>query len=150
MRAETKQRFGEWYDTITYGEKRRYGGFIAWLYFDSLFASIPYSVLMIAVYFILQPLVGSDANADVVTPLWVMTGVLLVQTVLYALIRRKSYLDICVGHSQAQLKEKLRIGDRLKKLSMGFYATHDAGSLSTLLVRDYEEIENMQWWAISL
>lgn len=143
MKAETKQRISEWYGTITYGEKRRYSGFIAWLYFDSLFASIPYSVLMIAVYFILQPLVGSDTNADVVTPLWLMTGVLLVQTVLYALIRRKSYLDICVGHSQAQLKEKLRIGDRLKKLSMGFYATHDAGSLSTLLVRDYEEIENM-------
>lgn len=143
MKAETRQRIGEWYDTITYGEKRRYGGFIAWLYFDSLFASIPYSVLMIAVYFILQPLVGGDTNVDVATPLWVMTGVLLVQTILYALIRRKSYLDICVGHSQAQLKEKLRIGDRLKKLSMGFYATHDAGSLSTLLVRDYEEIENM-------
>ena len=74
MRAETKQRFGEWYDTITYGEKRRYGGFIAWPYFDSLFASIPYSVLMIAVYFLLQPLLGSNTGADVVSPLWVMTG----------------------------------------------------------------------------
>lgn len=134
---------GEWYDTITYGERRRYGGFVAWLYFDSLFASIPYSVLMIAVYVILEPIIGGDGSLDVTSPLWVMTGVLLVQTILYALIRRKSYLDVCVGHSQAQLKEKLRIGDRLKKLSMGFFASHDAGSLSTLLVRDYEEIENL-------
>lgn len=48
-----------------------------------------------------------------------------------------------MGHSEAQQNEKIGIGDKLKALPMGFFATHDAGSLSTLLVRDYEEIESL-------
>ena len=82
-------------------------------------------------------------NAFEQKPFWILTGILLVQTAVYALVRRKSYLDICVGHVSAQQEEKLRMGDKLKTLPMGFFATHDAGELSTLLMRNYEEIENL-------
>ena len=43
----------------------------------------------------------------------------------------------------AQQNEKLKIGDQLKTLPMGFFSTHDAGELSTLLMRNYEEIESL-------
>lgn len=42
-----------------------------------------------------------------------------------------------------QQQEKLNLGDKLKSLPMGFFADHDAGELSTLLMRNYEEIENL-------
>lgn len=135
-------KMAKWWDIITYGDSRKYSKFIAWLFLDSFVASIPSSILMVAVYYLLAPILDST-KAYEQTPFWILVGILLVQTICYAVIRRKSYLDICVGHVSAQQNEKLRLGDKLKTLPMGYFATHDAGELSTLLMRNYEEIENL-------
>ncbi|MCR5205415.1 MAG: ABC transporter ATP-binding protein/permease [Lachnospiraceae bacterium] len=137
-----KEKFKRWKDIVTYGDSGKYARFIAWLFFDSFIASIPSSILMIAVYYFLAPVLDNSLAYEQ-KPFWILVGILAVQTVLYAIVRRKSYLDICVGHVSAQQEEKLRLGDKLKTLPMGFFATHDAGELSTLLMRNYEEIENL-------
>ncbi|MBR4342991.1 MAG: ABC transporter ATP-binding protein [Lachnospiraceae bacterium] len=137
-----KDKFKRWRDIVTYSDSRKYGKFIAWLFFDSFIASIPSSILMIAVYYFLAPVLDKSYAYEQ-KPFWILVGILAVQTILYAIVRRKSYLDICVGHVSAQQEEKLRLGDKLKTLPMGFFATHDAGELSTLLMRNYEEIENL-------
>ncbi len=142
MKESFKNRFSKWFDIVTYGDKAKYIRFIIWLFIDSFVASIPSGVMMVAIYLLLAPIMTDTAVYEQ-KPLWILVGILLVQTLLYALVRRKTYLDICVGHSEAQQNEKIRFGDKLKALPMGFYATHDAGSISTLLVRDYEEIENL-------
>ncbi|MBQ8967446.1 ABC transporter ATP-binding protein [Ruminococcus sp.] len=131
-----------WWDTITYGDSKKYGKFIAWLFFDSLVASIPSSIMMIAVYYFLAPVLDKT-KAYEQKSFWVLAGILLAQTIAYAIVRRKSYLDICVGHVSAQQEDKLRLGDKLKTLPMGFFADHDAGEISTLMMRNYEEIENL-------
>ena len=137
-----KEHFSKWLDIITYGDRKKYSKFVAWLFLDSFVASIPSSILMIAVYLFLAPVLDSSQCYEQKS-FWILTGILIIQTVLYAIVRRKSYLDICVGHVSAQQEEKLRLGDKLKTLPMGFFATHDAGELSTLLMRNYEEIENL-------
>ena len=137
-----REKFAKWWDIITYGDSGKYTKFIAWLFLDSFVASIPSSVLMVAVYYLLAPILDSS-KAYEQTPFWILVGIVLVQTICYAVVRRKSYLDICVGHVSAQQNEKLRLGDKLKTLPMGYFATHDAGELSTLLMRNYEEIENL-------
>lgn len=142
MKESFKNRFSKWFDIVTYGDKAKYIRFIIWLFIDSFVASIPSGVMMVAIYLLLAPIMTDTAVYEQ-KPLWILVGILLVQTLIYALVRRKTYLDICVGHSEAQQNEKIRFGDKLKALPMGFYATHDAGSISTLLVRDYEEIENL-------
>ena len=137
-----RERFRKWKDIITYGDSQKYVRFIAWLFLDSFVASIPSSVLMCAVYLFLSPILDSSMAYEQ-KPFWILVGILAVQTIAYAIVRRKSYLDICVGHVSAQQEEKLRLGDKLKTLPMGFFATHDAGELSTLMMRNYEEIENL-------
>ncbi len=137
-----REKFAKWWNIITYGDSGKYTGFIAWLFLDSFVASIPSSVLMVAVYYLLAPILDSS-KAYEQKPFWMLVGILVVQTIAYAIVRRKSYLDICVGHVSAQQEEKLRIGDKLKTLPMGYFATHDAGELSTLMMRNYEEIENL-------
>ena len=137
-----REKFAKWWNIITYGDSRKYAKFIAWLFLDSFVASIPSSVLMVAVYYLLAPILDSTKAYDQ-KPFWVLVGILLVQTICYAAVRRKSYLDICVGHVSAQQSDKLRLGDKLKTLPMGYFATHDAGELSTLMMRNYEEIENL-------
>lgn len=137
-----REHFSKWLDIITYGDKRKYVKFILWLFLDSFVASIPSSILMCAVYFFLAPVLDKTSAYEQ-KPFWILTGILLIQTVAYAIVRRKSYLDICVGHVTLQQQEKLSLGDKLKSLPMGFFADHDAGELSTLLMRNYEEIENL-------
>ena len=137
-----REHFSKWLDIITYGDKRKYVKFILWLFLDSFVASIPSSILMCAVYFFLAPVLDKTSAYEQ-KPFWILTGILLIQTVAYAIVRRKSYLDICVGHVTLQQQEKLGLGDKLKSLPMGFFADHDAGELSTLLMRNYEEIENL-------
>lgn len=137
-----REKLAKWWDIITYGDSGKYTKFIAWLFLDSFVASIPSSVLMVAVYYLLAPILDST-KAYEQKPFWILAGILLIQTIAYAIVRRKSYLDICVGHVSAQQNEKLRLGDKLKTLPMGYFATHDAGELSTLLMRNYEEIENL-------
>jgi len=137
-----REHFSKWLDIITYGDRGRYLKFVLWLFLDSFVASIPSSVLMIAVYYFLAPVLDKTAAYEQ-KPFWILTGILLLQTALYAIVRRKSYLDICVGHVSMQQQEKLDLGDKLKSLSMGFFADHDAGELSTLMMRNYEEIENL-------
>lgn len=137
-----REKLAKWWNVITYGDSGKYTKFIAWLFLDSFVASIPSSVLMIAVYCLLAPVLDSS-KAYEQAPFWILTGILLVQTAAYAVVRRKTYLDICVGHVSAQQADKLRLGDKLKSLPMGYFETHDAGELSTLLMRNYEEIENL-------
>jgi len=137
-----REHFSKWLDIITYGDKKKYVKFILWLFLDSFVASIPSSILMCAVYFFLAPVLDKTSAYEQ-KPFWILTGILLIQTVAYAIVRRKSYLDICVGHVSMQQQEKLNLGDKLKSLPMGFFADHDAGELSTLLMRNYEEIENL-------
>ena len=137
-----REKFAKWWNIITYGDSGKYTKFIAWLFLDSFVASIPSSVLMVAVYYLLAPILDSTKAYDQ-KPFWVLVGILLVQTICYAAVRRKSYLDICVGHVSAQQSDKLRLGDKLKTLPMGYFATHDAGELSTLMMCNYEEIENL-------
>ncbi len=137
-----RESFAKWRDIITYGDSGKYMRFIAWLLFDSFVASIPSGVMMCAVYLLLAPVLDKT-QAYEQKPFWVLVGILLLQTIIYALVRRKSYLDICVGHVSMQQEEKLRLGDKLKTLPMGFFSDHDAGELSTLLMRNYEEIENL-------
>ena len=137
-----REYFSKWLDIITYGDKKKYVKFILWLFLDSFVASIPSSILMCAVYFFLAPVLDKTSAYEQM-PFWILTGILVLQTIAYAIVRRKSYLDICVGHVSMQQQEKLDLGDKLKSLPMGFFEDHDAGELSTLLMRNYEEIENL-------
>ena len=92
-----REKLAKWWDIITYGDSRKYTKFIAWLFLDSFAASIPSSILVVTVYYLLAPILDSS-KAYEQKPFWILVGILLVQTICYAVVRRKSYLDICVGH----------------------------------------------------
>lgn len=132
----------KWISIITYENEKSYAKFLAWLLLDSFVASIPYSVLMVAVYLILMPVISTQTKDQGYKSCWILVAVLLVHTLIYAVVRRKSYLDICVGHSLAAKEDKIKVAQHLKGLPMGYFASHDAGELSTLMSRGYEEIEN--------
>ena len=132
--------FRDWFHTMTLGQTKKYIKLLIWCLFDSFVVSIPYAVLVMAVYVLLIP-VASPFMALPVNRIWILTGVLIAQFIGYLFIRKKSYLDFCIGFAGTTKTSRIEMGEHLRKLSMGFFSARDAGDLSTVLLRDYTEIE---------
>ena len=128
-----------WLNKITFGETKKILRMCAWNFFDGFWAAIPYGVMLMAIYLLLLPLSGGALH---MAPLWVLCGVLLVQLIGYLFIRRKTYIDICVGMADTTKSARLRLGEHLRRLPMGFYGKRNAGDLSTVLLRDFNQSEN--------
>ena len=130
----------EWFHTMTLGQTKLYVKLWLWCLFDSFVVSIPYAVLVMAVYVLLMPIAvpGISLPTD---RIWILMGILIAQFIGYLFVRKKSYLDFCIGFAGATKVSRIQMGEHLRKLSMGFFSDRDAGDLSTVLLRDYTEIE---------
>lgn len=125
---------------MTLGQTKKYMKLLIWCLFDSFVVSIPYAVMVMAVYVFLMP-VASPGTSLPVDRVWILLGILIAQFVGYLFIRKKSYLDFCIGFAGTTKTSRIEMGEHLRKLSMGFFSARDAGDLSTVLLRDYTEIE---------
>lgn len=132
----------EWFNMLSFGNTKRYTKLILWFLLDSLVATLPFGVMVMAVYVLLMPIMD-QADLLPVGKLWLLTGILLVQFFAYYLIRKKSYLDSCIGMAGTIRKSRIAMGEHLRILPMGFYNNRDAGDLSTVLLRDYTTVENL-------
>ena len=133
--------FKEWFNTMTLGQTKKYLRLLLWCLFDSFVVSIPYAVMVLAVYVLLTPIASPDQQLPL-ERIWILVGILALQFVSYLFVRKKSYLDFCIGFAGTTKTSRIEMGEHLKKLSMGFFSNRDAGDLSTVLLRDYSEIEN--------
>lgn len=130
----------EWFHTMTLGQTKLYVKLWLWCLFDSFVVSIPYAVLVMAVYVLLMPIAAPGISLPT-DRIWILMGILISQFIGYLFVRKKSYLDFCIGFAGATKVSKIQMGEHLRKLSMGFFSDRDAGDLSTVLLRDYTEIE---------
>lgn len=135
------KKFRTWFHTITFGETKRYFKLALWNFLDSFVVTIPYSVMLLAIYLLLIPITQPGAPLPV-NRLWILCGVLLLQTAVYYFVSRKTYIDICVGFAETSKNARLSMGEHLRRLPMGFFGRRDAGDLSTILLRDYAEVES--------
>lgn len=136
------RKFKKWFKTITFGETKKYIKLTAWNFLDSFIMTIPYAVMLLAIYLLLMP-ISSQGVALPTNRLWMLCGILVLQIILYYFVRRKTYIDICVGFADTTKNARISMGEHLKKLPMGFFGRRDAGDLSTVLLRDYTEVENL-------
>ncbi len=134
--------FKTWFQTITFGETKKYIRLTLWNFLDSFAVTIPYAVMLLSIYLLLMPL-SEPGYTLPVSRLWILCGILPVQTLLYYFIRRKTYIDVCVGFAGTTKNARISMGEHLRRLSMGFFGRRDAGDLSTVLLRDYTEVENL-------
>ncbi|PYG89402.1 ATP-binding cassette subfamily B protein [Ruminiclostridium sufflavum DSM 19573] len=135
-------RFKKWFHTITFGETKKYAALTLWNFLDSFVVTIPYAVMLLSIYLFLIPL-AQPGEALPENRLWILCGILLAQIIVYYFIRRRTYIAICVGFAGTAKIARISMGEHLRRLSMGFFGRRDAGDLSTVLLRDYTEVENL-------
>jgi len=136
------KKFKKWFQVITFGETKKYIQLSLWNFLDSFVVTIPYAVMLIAIYLLLMPLAAPE-NPLPKNRLWILCTILFLQTFLYFFIRRKTYLDGCIGFAETSKKARISMGEHLRRLPMGFFGRRDAGDLSTVLLRDYTEVESL-------
>ena len=132
----------KWFSILSFGDKEKYIKLLLWFVVDSIVATIPYGIVIIAIYFLLGPIEGTSAGIDA-SQLWKIVIVLLIQAVVYLFVRMKSYIMSCCGMAEGMKKSRIDMGEHLRKLSLGFFSRRDTGELSTVLLRDFATIENL-------
>ena len=132
----------KWFSILSFGDKEKYIKLLLWFVVDSIVATIPYGIVIIAIYFLLGPIEGTSTEIDA-SPLWKIVIVLLIQAVVYLFVRMKSYIMSCCGMAEGMKKSRIDMGEHLRKLSLGFFSRRDTGELSTVLLRDFATIENL-------
>ncbi|MDD3416560.1 MAG: ABC transporter ATP-binding protein [Lachnospiraceae bacterium] len=132
----------EWFSMLSFGNTKRYRNITLWFLFDSIAATIPYGIAVMAIYYLLLPIGAGNIQMQT-KPLWILVGILLIQFISYFFIRKKSYIDSCVGMSETMKRSRIDMGEHLRILPMGFFDKRDAGDLSTVLLRDYTTVENL-------
>ena len=80
----------EWFSTMTLGQTKLYIKLWLWCLFDSFVVSIPYAVLVMAVYVLLIP-ISSPGMALPTDRIWILMGILIAQFIAYLFVRKKSY-----------------------------------------------------------
>lgn len=132
----------EWFQMMTLGQPYKYLRLMLWCLFDSIVMSIPYGLMLGAVYYLLAPL-AQPGTALPTTTLWLLVGGFLVQLIAYFFIRQKTYIDASTGYAGIIKDSQITLGEHLRQLSMGFYSARDAGDLSTVLLRDYQTVGDL-------
>ena len=106
--------FRQWFQTMTLGQTKKYMKLLAWSLFDSFVVSIPYAVMVMAIYLFLIPVLYPGEKLPL-NRIWILVGILLAQFVGYLFIRRKSYLDFCIGFAGTTQTSRLQMGEHLRK-----------------------------------
>ena len=132
----------EWLQMMTLGQPYKYLRLMLWCLFDSIVMSIPYGLMLGAVYYLLVPLAQPGTDLPT-TALWLLVGGFLVQLIAYFFIRQKTYIDASTGYAGIIKDSQITLGEHLRQLSMGFYSARDAGDLSTVLLRDYQTVGDL-------
>lgn len=134
-------RLMETLNRLTLRRPGNYFKMTGWRMLDTMVSSLPSGIMLVAVYVLLQPVAVPGSTLDV-GALWMCLAALCVQTVLSYLSSKKMYILTCAGTADIVLEARLAMGEKLRRLPMGFYNRRDAGDLTSVLMRDYKTVEN--------
>lgn len=126
---------------LTLDHPENYFRMTLWRILDSIASSLPAGIMIAAVWFFLEPITDPARSLNV-GGLGVCLAALAVQCVLSYLTSRKIYYFGGAGTADIVKEAQLELGEKLRRLPLGFYNRHDAGDLSSVLLRDYSTVEH--------
>ncbi|MFV0413081.1 MAG: ABC transporter ATP-binding protein [Oscillospiraceae bacterium] len=135
------RKFKKWLLKTTLGYPGNSVKLCVWMIFDNYVSSIPYAVMVLAMFLLFRPIIA-PAEPIPTMRILVLCGILAVQAVIYYFVARKSYTISTADFAEVVRKARRAMGEQLRRLPMGFYNRRDAGDLTTVLLRDYGTVEN--------
>ena len=106
--------------------------------FNFLLKGAPYGIF----YLLLLELFKPKDQIDVQKIIWIfvsMVGILIIHLIIAMIAHTNAYVTACNLMADA----RLRLGEHLRRLSMGFFKRRDPGDITALLLQDMFKVENI-------
>jgi ATP-binding cassette subfamily B protein len=129
-------------NSATMGEKKRLRPMIFWTILEYSFRGAPYGILLMVIWELFLPLQypGTSLNVDSIIFLWIA---LLISVVLLYIVGRKAYFATYYKSYELGAEGRVKMGEHLRKLPMGFYNSRDPGDIGAYLITDYANVEQL-------
>ncbi len=112
-------------------------------FFEGIFAKVP---ILLVLYILLKMVQNTVAIADA----WTAGIAVIVSVILRAIAKRVvDGLQSGTGH-EIFARERMRIGDRLKRFPMGYFSEGNIGNITAVITSDLEFIEGFSMRALSV
>ncbi len=98
----------------------------------------PYGFLIL----VLRELFEPQQTISTAKLIWLIAGLVVVFTITL-LLSRAAYTQMHLAAYALTAETRLRLGEYLRKLSMGFYKTHDPGDITALMLQDVDKVETI-------
>ncbi|AXY34326.1 ABC transporter ATP-binding protein [Yersinia pseudotuberculosis] len=122
--------------TLTGGRLKGLKGMVSIAIIDAFLASLPYAFL----YYIVLDMLSSHPDAIYQLKLTGFCGLLMLVRVILA---RVLYFHVAIIGFDAGAKIRIRLGEHLRRLPMGFFYRSDMSSVNNTLLKDIDMIENI-------
>jgi ATP-binding cassette subfamily B protein len=131
----------KWLNMISGNDPKQLVPPVAWQIFSTILQGSPYGFALLAIleyYGVLKT--GAAPNGAY---LGFLCAAIILDSLLYYLVNRRSYLAAVVAGVNIPEKGQLDLAARMKALPMGFFGGRDSGDLSTLMTRDFENLNTL-------
>ncbi|MBN1468458.1 MAG: ABC transporter ATP-binding protein [Fusobacteriaceae bacterium] len=101
---------------------------------EALFGGVPFIIL----YFLLYDIIENKLTMD---NFMLYTGLIFTSGIIRVFLSYKSMTSARKEGTTMIMKLRLRLGEHIRKLSLGYFNTHDVGELSTKMLESVNKIE---------
>ena len=123
---------------ITGNEKKKLQS-VTWLnVLRYMFDGAPNGFLILVLWELFKP----QQTISTAKLIWLIAGMGVVFTITL-LLSRAAYTQMHLVAYALTAETRLRLGEHLRKLSMGFYKTHDPGDITALMLQDVDKVETI-------
>jgi ATP-binding cassette subfamily B protein len=138
----TKMNIKATLNSATLGNPRRLYPTIGWTMFEYFLRGAPYGFLILAVWYIFEPLQYPGTTLNTTAIIWLCAG-LAFSILLLFLVNKKSFMMAYKDGYILCAEGRKDITEHLRRLPMGFYNSRDPGDIGAYIVSDYANIESV-------
>jgi len=112
------------------------GKIALWEILHGFFLATPTGMLV----FIIWELFKKEPNKDLI---WTVIAIMLTMLIIQLWVAKKAMLSSSISIYNMGAKLRLKLGDHLQKLSLGYYKKRDPGDLASVVLADVNNVESI-------
>lgn len=112
------------------------GKVIFWEFLHGLFLATPTGILLFIIWELFKP----EPNTQMI---WMQVGVMLFMLIIQLRVASRTMINTNLAIYGMSSKLRIMLGNRLQKLSLGYYKRRDPGDLASVVLQDVSNFETI-------
>ena len=115
---------------------------IFWELLHALFLAAPTGILLFIIWELFKP----EPNTQMI---WMQVGIMTVMLIIQLRVASRAMINTSITIYKMTCKLRIMLGNRLQKLSLGYYKRRDPGDLASVVLQDVSNFETIFGHAVS-